>query len=125
MAILLEIEMVVENMWEEVKLMPIQELCKEVADWVVDLGTTASRESAYDHMLMIYWVNMNLVSHSLVSREAKREGDEETTRAWKEHNDDCHLMHRKIDVMAAHMGIPFYPAGVMQEGDAESREMGK
>ena len=40
MAILLEIEMVVENMWEEVKLMPIQELRKEVVDWVVDLGTT-------------------------------------------------------------------------------------
>ena len=40
MAILLEIEMVVENMWEEVKLMSIQELRKEVADWVVDLGST-------------------------------------------------------------------------------------
>ena len=81
MAILLEIEMVVENMWEEVKLMPIQELRKEVVDWVVDLGTMTGRESAYDHMLMIYWVNMNLLSHSLVSREAKHEGDDDSIKA--------------------------------------------
>ena len=71
----------VGNLWEEVKLMPIQELRKEVADWVVDLGTTTGRESAYDHMLMIYWVNMNLLSHSLVSREAKHEGDEEPDKS--------------------------------------------
>ena len=75
-------------------------------------------------MLMIYWVNMNLLSHSLVSREAKREGDEEPVKAWIEHNDDCHLMNRKIDVMGPHMGIPSYPVGEMQEEVTRPHEMG-
>ena len=79
--------------------MPIEYLRKEVGYWVVDLGTTVGRALAYDCLLMIYWVNMNLVGHSSVSMEAKHEGDEDSVKAWKKHNGDCHLMHRKIDVM--------------------------
>ena len=44
----MEIEKVVGNLWEEVKLMPAEDLRKEVADWVVDPGTTTGRASAYD-----------------------------------------------------------------------------
>ena len=54
---------------------------------------------------------MRLVGHSSVAREAKCEGDEEPVKVWKEHNNECHLMHQKIDFIAAKLGIPFYPAG--------------
>ena len=57
--------------------MPKEDLHKEVANWVLDLGTMVGRASAYDHLLMIYWVNMCLVGHSSVMKEAKCEGDEE------------------------------------------------
>ena len=43
-------------------------------------------------------------------RESKSEGDEELVKVWKEHNSECHLMHQKIDVIIAKLGIPFYPA---------------
>ena len=66
---------------------------KEVADWVLDPGTTTGRATSYDHLLMIYWVNMSLVGHSSVMKEAKCEVDEEPMKAWKDHNSECHLMH--------------------------------
>ena len=78
----------VEELWEEVKLMPTKILHKEVASWVLELGTTAGRASAYDYMLMIYWV-----TKSSVARESKCEGDEEPVKFWKEHYSECHPMH--------------------------------
>ena len=44
---------------------------------------------------------MNLFLHVSLSQEAKKEGDEELVRAWKDHNVDCQLMHRKIDLMVS------------------------
>ena len=111
LGIRLEVEKVVGDLWEEVKLMPTKTLHKEVVDWVLDLGTTVGKALAYDCLLMIYWVTMRLVGHSSVAREAKCEGDEEPVKVWKEHNNECHLMHQKIDFIAAKLGIPFYPAG--------------
>ena len=107
----MEVEKVVGDLWEEVKLMSKETLHKEVADWVLDPGTTIGKASAYDCLLMIYWVTMRLVGRSSVAREAKCEGDEESVKVWKEHNSECHLMHQKIDVIVAKLGCPFYPAG--------------
>ena len=81
---------------------------------MVDPGNMVERIVNYDRMLMLYWVNMNLLTHSSLTTVAKLEGDEEPIRAWKEHNADCHLMHRKIDLMASHMGIQFFHPGSTQ-----------
>ena len=69
------------NLWEEVKLMHVEHLHREVEDWVVDLGNTTDRAAAYDHMLMLYWVNMNLFSQSSVTIDAECEGDEEPIKS--------------------------------------------
>ena len=59
---------------------------------------------------------------------AKKEGDEEPVKAWKEHNEecqdirsrvealssDCHLMHRKVDQIASCLGIALYHPGMEQ-----------
>ena len=59
---------------------------------------------------------------------AKKEGDEEPVKAWKEHNDecrdilskvealsaDCRLMHRKVDQIASCLGIALYHLGMEQ-----------
>ena len=55
--------------------MPWERLHAEVVDWVLDPGNTAGRASAYDHMLMTYWVTLRMVGHSLAMQEAKVEGD--------------------------------------------------
>ena len=82
---------------------------------------------------MIYWVIMNLVTQSNLSAAVKieeklaeimekKEGDEEPIKAWKEHNEECqnmqrkleslssyfHLMHRKVDQITSCMGIALY-----------------
>ena len=75
------------------------------------------RATTYNCMLMLCWVNVNLFAHSSVTMDSKLEGDEETTKAWKEHDGDCRLMHKKIDVIEAHMDIPFYPIRMVQEGE--------
>ena len=86
---------------------------------------------------MIYWVIMNLVTHSnlsavakieekLAEMMAKKEGGEEPIKAWKEHNEecqdmcrklkalnsDCHLMHQKVDQIASCLGIALYYLGM-------------
>ena len=88
LAIQLEIDKLVGNLWEEVKAKPTKELHKEVVDWVIDQGNTTGRTSAYDCMLMLYWVNMQLIGNSSVTQEAKMEGDEEPIHGWKEHNEE-------------------------------------
>ena len=82
------IEMVEKDLWEQVKAMPIEEVSQEAKDWVVDPGSTTGRETAYDRMIMLYWVIMNLVTHvsfNLEAKreevEAKREGDEDPVKA--------------------------------------------
>ena len=75
-----------EDLWTTVKNMPREELHQEVADWVLDPGSTAGRAAAYDHLLMQYWVNMKMVGHSYMEREAKMVGDEEPMREWKQYN---------------------------------------
>ena len=65
-------------------------------------------------MNLVYQANIKsvaIIGEQLEAILAKREGDEEPERAWKEHNAecskilskvkylsvDCHLMHRKVD----------------------------
>ena len=66
----MEVEKVVGDLWAEVKTMSSKDLHKEVADWVLELGTTMGRAFTYDHLLMLYWVNMCLVGHTSIAREA-------------------------------------------------------
>ena len=101
----------VEGLWDEVKDMLRESLHAEVADWVLDPGSTAGRAAAYDRLLMQYWVNMKLVGHSYMEREAKMAGDEESVREWKHHNGECHLMHQKVHVIASRLGVSFFVAG--------------
>ena len=82
--------------------MPIEELHREVEEWVVDLGNMTGREVAYDRMIMLYWVNKNLILHASLSNTTKRKGDEEPVRAWKDHNADyIILMHKSMGIMAS------------------------
>ena len=103
-----KIELVVDCLWDETKAMPWEKLCCEVEAWVVDPSNTTGRVVAYDKLLILYLVNINLIAHSSLSIAAKQEGDEEPVRVWKEHNVDCHLMHIKTDIMATKMGIEFF-----------------
>ena len=64
LAIQLEFDNFVGNLWEEVKAMPFEDLHKEVANWVLDPRNTVGRAFAYDRLLMMYWVNLQLVGHS-------------------------------------------------------------
>ena len=93
------------------KNMPKDKLHREVADWVLDPGSTAGRATAYDRLLMQYWVNMKLVDHSFTDQEADTVGDEEPVRAWKQHNGECHLIHQKVDILTSHLGISFFAVG--------------
>ena len=98
----------VKDLWAEVKCMPWEYLHVEVAEWVLDPGNTVGRASAYDHMLMNYWVTICMVGHSSAMQEAKREADTEPVPFWKDHNSECHTMHQKIDILAARLGFPFH-----------------
>ena len=89
--------------------MPRENLHAEVAEWVLDPSNTVGRASAYDRMLMTYWVTVRLVGHSAMMREAKQAGDLEPVPFWKDHNAECHTMHHKLDVLAALLGFPFHP----------------
>ena len=106
----LEVDRMVEELWEEAKAMPKDQLRDEVADWVLDPGSTAGRASAYDRMILTYWVTVRLVGLSASIQNAKQEGDEVPIPAWKEHHGECHTMHHKLDVLAARLGFPFHPA---------------
>ena len=81
LSIRLEVDKVVGDLWAEVKAMSFEDLRKEVAYWVLNPGSTVARASAYDRLLMLYWVNMCLVGHSSIAREAKFEGDIEPVKA--------------------------------------------
>ena len=81
------IERVKKDVCEQVKAMPIEEVRQEVKDWVVDPGSMATQATPYDHMIMLYWVIMNLVTHVSFNIEAKKEemaakkeGDQELAR---------------------------------------------
>ena len=67
----------VEGLWVEVKAMPRENLHAEVAEWILDPGNTAGHASAYDCMLMMYWVTDYLVGNSTAMQEAKRDDDSE------------------------------------------------
>ena len=54
---------------------------------------------------------MHLVGHSSIVRDAKSDGDVERVAVWKEHNSECHLMHKKIDMITTKLNIPFYSMG--------------
>ena len=56
----------VEDLWSTMKNMPREEIHHEVVDWILDPVSTAGRATAYDHLLMQYWVNMKLVGHSYI-----------------------------------------------------------
>ena len=109
--------------------MPIETVWEEVEGWITDPGSTAGRVSAHDHLVMLYWVLMNLVTHAAMNIEEKveemmekKEGDSEPSRAWKEHNKegqymsenieslsaDCKLMHLKVDQIALCASISLY-----------------
>ena len=111
LSVRLEVEKVVGDLWAEVKSLSSVDLCKEVADWVLDQGSMMGRASTYDCMLMLCLVTMHLVGHSSIVKEAKFDGDVETIAVWKEHNNEFHPMHKKIDVIAAKLNIPFYSVG--------------
>ena len=117
-----EVEGKVEDLWNTVKNMPQEELHQEVADWVLDLGSTARRVVAYDRLLMQYWVNMKMVGHSYMEREAKIAGDEELVREWKHHNGACHLIHQKVDVIASRLGVSVFTGGKGKDEVAPLRD---
>ena len=71
-------ERVVKELWADVKIMSRECLHEEVAEWVLNLGNTAGHTSAYDRMLITYWLTMRLMGHSSVVHEVKGEGDVET-----------------------------------------------
>ena len=106
-----EVEGKVEDLWNTMKNMPKEELHHEVVDWVLDPGSTARCAMAYDRLLMNYWVNMKMVGHSYMEREAKMASDEELVREWKHHNGECHLIHQKVDVIASRLGVSFFSVG--------------
>ena len=83
-----------KDLWEQVSLMPIETVWEEVEGWITDLGSTVRRDSAHDHLVMLYWVLMNLVTHLAMNIEAKveeimekKEGDSDPSKAWKENNE--------------------------------------
>ena len=123
-------------LWEKVKSMPIEDVREEVEGWFADPGSTASKASAHNRLVMLYWVMMNLVTHSTINIEAKmeevaakKEGDMEPVKAWKEHNEECqainkkidtlssdfHLMHRKVDQISTRLGIALYHPEMEQQ----------
>ena len=75
---------------------------------MLDPENIAGRATAYDRLLMLYWVNMKLIAYSSLRATTKWEGDGEPVRVWKEHNSYCRLMHRKIDLMDTKMGIQLF-----------------
>ena len=116
------VKKVQKDLWEKLKAMLIEEVCQEVEYWIVDPGSMAGRASTYDRIIMLYWVIMNLVTHVTLNLEAKKEdvvakkeGDEEPTRAWKDHNEYCRLIHRNFNQIASHVGIFLYCSGMEQQ----------
>ena len=64
--------------------MPIEVVREEFEGWVADPGTTAGRASAHDRLVMLYWVIMNLATHSDLNVEAKMEVNMEEVAAKKD-----------------------------------------
>ena len=52
-----------------------------------------------------------MISHVSTEGDAKRKGDEELTRAWKEHNTNCRMMDHKVDLIVSFLGIQFFNLG--------------
>ena len=54
---------------------------------------------------------------------AKKEGDEEIVRDWKDHNEDCLLMHSKVNQISLGLGIFLYSLEMEQHlGGGSSRK---
>ena len=79
-----EIDNIEKKLWEEVQTILMEEIHIEVEEWVMNSGTNTGRASAYDEMLMVYWVLKNLMVHVAIDGEAKGQGDQEPVRDWKE-----------------------------------------
>lgn len=103
-----ELESIKKWLWDTVKALSVDELRSEVEDWVVDLGTMVGRATAYDWMIMTYWVTKNLLTHTIMTNLNKAQGDEEPALAWKDHNVSSRLMHLKIDVITKKIGLTFF-----------------
>ena len=57
-------------------------------EWVVEPGSTTGQALAHDHLIMIYWVTMNMVTQvtikveaTKVESEAKAEADDVPVQA--------------------------------------------
>ena len=62
-----------KDLWEQVSSMPIETVREEVEGWIIDPSSTAGRASTHYHLVMLYWVLMNLVTHVAMNIEAKVE----------------------------------------------------
>ena len=58
---------------------------------------------------------MNLITHVSFNTEskkeevaAKKEGDGELARDWKDHNEECLLIHRNVNQITSGLGIFLY-----------------
>ena len=73
---------------------------------------------------------MNLVTHVSFKIQdkkeevvSKKEGDEEIVRDWKDHNEDCLLMHGKVNQISLGLGIFLYFLEMEQQlGGGSSRK---
>ena len=67
-----EIEEIEKALWERVKTSPMDEIQEEVEEWVMYPSTTVRMVSAYERLMMAYWVIKNLMSHVMMEGENKR-----------------------------------------------------
>ena len=79
-----EIEQVERDLWNRVQAMDMETVKAEVEEWLMDLGTTIGRLSAYEWIITTHWVTKKLVAHVLMDRGNKDLGDKEPVKAWKE-----------------------------------------
>ena len=101
----------------------MDEIQEEVEEWVMYPGTMARRELSYEHLMMVYWFMKNLMAHVTMEGESKRQGDEESVQAWKEHHRECLPMHKKVDLIANNLGLKFDSPPPMNGGDRETNKV--
>ena len=70
----------------------------------------------YEHVVSMYWSMKGLIGQILLEREDKILGDGILVHFGKMHLMDSQLIHKKIDVISHHLGIPFLP--YLKEGGA-------
>ena len=55
------------------------------------------------------------MDHIAMDGEGKRQGDQEPIQTWKEHYEENRLMHQKIDLIAAKIGLKLYNPNLQME----------